>query len=113
VLKYKSLKIVALVVALGLPLLVAHPAFASDGNVTQVETFIRNIITLAAGLAGLVAAGFFVFGGFVYITSSGNPERLEKAKHTLIYSAIGLAVVIGAFVLANIVTDIAHNAFGK
>lgn len=111
--KYKTLKLVALLLAVGLPLLIAQPVFASDGNVAQVETFIRNIIKVVAGLAGLIATGFFVFGGFVYITSSGNPERLERAKHTLIYSGIGLAIVIGAFVLANIVTDIAYNAFGK
>jgi hypothetical protein len=111
--KYKSIKIIALIMAVALPLLIAHPVFASDGNVAQVETFIKNIIKVVAGLAGLVATGFFVFGGFVYITSSGNPERLEKAKHTLLYSGIGLAIVIAAFVISNIVTDIATSAFGK
>jgi hypothetical protein len=52
-------------------------------------------------------------GGFGYITSSGNPEKLDKSKHTLIWSAIGLAIVIGAFVISNIVTDLATSAFGK
>lgn len=111
--KYKSIKIIALIMAVALPLLIAHPVFASDGNVAQVETFIRNIIKVVAGLAGLVATGFFVAGGFVYITSTGNPERLDRAKHTLLYSGIGLAIVIAAFVISNIVTDIATSAFGK
>lgn len=102
-----------LLVALGLPIIVAHPAFASDGNVTQVENFIKSVIQVLASIAGLVAAGFFVAGGFIYITSSGNPERLERGKHTLWYSALGLAIVIGAFVLTSIVTDLATNAFGK
>lgn len=100
-------------VAVGLPLLIAHPALAADGSVSQVESFIRNIIKVVAGLAGLVATGFFVVGGFGYITSSGNPERLDRAKHTLIYSGIGLAIVIAAFVISNIVTDLATSAFGK
>jgi hypothetical protein len=111
--KYKNIKVVALFVALGLPLVLAHPAFAADGNVTQVENFIRSVIKVIAGLAGLVATGFFVAGGFGYITSSGNPEHLEKSKHTLLYSAIGLAIVIAAFVISNIVTDLATSAFGK
>lgn len=111
--KYKTLIPVALFVALGIPLVVAHPAFAAEGNVTQVENFIRSIIKVVAGLAGLVATGFFVVGGFGYITSSGNPERLDRAKHTLIYSGIGLAIVIAAFVISNIVTDLATGAFGK
>lgn len=111
--KYKNIKVVALFVALGLPIVLAHPAFAADGNVTQVENFIKSVIKVISGLAGLVATGFFVAGGFGYITSSGNPEHLEKSKHTLLYSAIGLAIVIAAFVISNIVTDLATSAFGK
>jgi hypothetical protein len=63
-------------------------------------------------LAGLVAAGFFVWGGVGYITSSGNPETLDRSKKTIFYSAIGLAIVLGAFVLTNIVSDLATGAFG-
>ncbi len=111
--KYKTVRLVALFVALGAPFVLAHPALAATGDVTQVENFIRSVIKVVAGLAGLVAAGFFVVGGFGYITSSGNPERLDKSKQTLIWSAVGLAIVIGAFIISNIVTDLATSAFGK
>ncbi|HET7302718.1 MAG TPA: pilin [Candidatus Saccharimonadales bacterium] len=111
--KIKNLIPVIAFVALGMPLLIAHPAFAADGSVGQVESFIRSVIKVLAGLAGLIAAGFFVVGGYGYITSSGNPERLDKAKSTLIHSAIGLAIVIAAFVIANIVTSLATNSFGS
>jgi hypothetical protein len=112
--KGKNLRrFVALFVAIGLPLVLSHPALAADGNVTQVESFIKSVIKVISGLAGLIATGFFVAGGFGYITSSGNPEHLEKSKHTLLYSGIGLAIVIAAFVISNIVTDLATSAFGK
>ena len=105
--------IVSLFVVLGMPLLISHPALAASGDVAQVESFIRNVIKLVAGLAGLVATGFFVAGGFTYITSSGNPEQMDKAKRTLTWSAIGLAIVIAAFVISNIVTALATQAFGS
>ena len=109
----KTSLILALVIAVGLPIVLAEPAFAqTPGGVSNVENFIRSVITVLAGLAGLVATGFFVAGGFTYITSSGNPEQLDKAKRTLTWSAIGLAIVIAAFVLANIVTTLATQAFG-
>jgi hypothetical protein len=110
--KYKTLKAVALIVALAAPLVLVAPALAADGDVAKTQDFIKNIIKVAAGFAGLIAAGFFVVGGFGYITSSGNPEKLDKSKHTIIWSAIGLAIVIAAFVLVNIVTDLATSAFG-
>lgn len=107
-----NLRFLALYVTIGLPFVLTQTAFAASGDIGSVESFIRSIIQVVAGLAGLIATGFFVIGGFSYITSSGNPEHLDKAKRTLMYSAIGLAITIGAFVLSNIVGDLAHRAFG-
>jgi predicted small integral membrane protein len=73
--------------------------------------FAQNVIQVLVTLAGLLAAAFFVMGGINYISSSGNPERLDRAKKTIIYSGIGLAFCIGAFVLTNIVTQLANSSF--
>jgi TRAP-type C4-dicarboxylate transport system permease small subunit len=94
------------------PLLVASPVFAESADVAKIQTFIQSIIQILATLAGLLSVGFFVYGGIGYITSSGNPESLDKSKKTILYSAIGLAVVLGAFVLSNIITQLATSAFG-
>ncbi len=83
-----------------------------SAEIGQIENFIRNIIQAVAGLSGLVATGFFIIGGYGYITSSGSPELLERSKRTLVYSSAGLAITTGAFALSNIVTNIANNSFG-
>jgi len=88
-------------------------AFAATAGITQIQSFLQNVIQTMAALAGLVAAVFFVIGGFHYITSSGNPLALEKAKKTIIYSAFGLVIVLAAFVLSNVVNDLGTQAFGK
>lgn len=109
-----QLKIVATIVAAGLPFVLASSAYAVDvAGVENVSNFIRSVITVIAGLAGLVATGFFVAGGFMYITSSGNPEHLDRAKRTLLWSGIGLAIVIAAFVISNIIVSLSTNAFGS
>lgn len=105
-------KLIAFLVA-GTQLLYAHPAFAATAGVSNVENFIRSVITVMAGLSGLVATGFFVVAGFSYITSSGNPENLDRAKRTMMSSALGLAIILGAFVISQIVTTLATNAFGS
>lgn len=107
-----DIKITLLIVALGLPLVLPSTALAATAGVSNVENFIRSIITVFAGLAGLVATGFLVAGGFTYITSSGNPEHLDRGKRTITYALIGLAITIGAFVISNIVTTLASSAFG-
>lgn len=111
--KRTRLKFIALYVMVGLPGVLTQSAFAESGDVSSVEGFIKSVIKVIASLAGLVATGFFVVGGFGYITSSGNPEHLDRSKKTILYSAIGLAITIAAFVISNIVTTLATNAFGS
>jgi hypothetical protein len=103
----------ASVVIIGIPWLVNGSALAASGDVGQIDSFLQSVIQALAGLAGLIATGFFVLGGFRYITSSGNPEHLERAKRTIMFSATGLAITIAAFVLSNIVTGLATSAFGN
>lgn len=93
-------------------LIVASPVFAQSADVSKVQNFIQNVIQIFVTLSGLVATGFFVWGGIGYITSSGNPEALDRSKKTILFSSIGLAIVLGAFVLSRIVTQLATTAFG-
>ncbi|HUB93604.1 MAG TPA: TrbC/VirB2 family protein [Verrucomicrobiae bacterium] len=103
--------------AAALPFTLAGQAFADTtstvAGVSNIETFIRSVIAVITSVAGLIAITFIVIGGLGYITSSGNPHHLEKAKRTLIYAGLGLSISIGAFVLGNIVTSLATNAFGN
>ncbi len=111
--KLNKLTLASTLLAFGCLIAFPDSAFAQgSGDVGQVENFIRNVIQAIAGLAGLIATGFFVVGGFGYITSSGNPEVLDRSKRTLFYSGLGLAITVGAFVLSSIVGGIASSAFG-
>lgn len=101
---FKSLLITALVTA--------SSVYAQSDDVAKVENFMQNIIQTLVTLAGILAALFFVWGGVGYITSSGNPENLEKSKKTIFYSGLGLAISLAAYVLSNVVTQLAQGAFG-
>ena len=55
----------------------------------------------------------FGLGGYGYITSSGSADGLDKAKKTVYYSVIGLAISAGSFVLSNAVLEMAKQSFGN
>src|SRR5687768_16291280 len=59
------------------------------------------MITVAAVLCIL----FVVFGGYYYMTSAGNPEKLERAKKTLRNAFIGFVVVLGAGTLVAVMQN--------
>lgn len=110
--RFINLRVATITAALS-PFVMSSLTFAADANVSSIETFIKSIVNILASLAGLVAAAFFVWGGFGYITSSGNIERLDRSKRTLFHSGLGLVIVLAAFVIANVVTSLATSAFGS
>ena len=46
---------------------------------------------------------FIVIGGFMYMTSAGNEERVEKGKETVTNALVGLVIVILAYTIAKLV----------
>lgn len=90
----------------------ATPALAASGDVAKIEGFITNLIQILASLAALISVVFIIIGGIGYITSAGNPETLEKSKKTILFAAIGLVIVLAAFILTSIISDLATGAFG-
>ena len=79
-------------------------AFHTDECINPSD-MVKNIIQWVIGIAGVVSAIFVVYGGIAYATSSGDPSKIQKAKSTIIYALIGLAVVA----LAEIITAFVSN----
>ncbi len=65
------------------------------------DQFFIGIFNQVILWAGVIAAIMIVWGGIQYITSTGNPQAVSKAKNTILYSVIGLLIVIMAAVLVN------------
>jgi hypothetical protein len=76
-----------------------------------MHSFVTPIVSTIAVLASLASVFFLINGGIQYMTSSGNPERLQHAKMVIRNALIGLVIVIGAGVLTAILTH-AYTASG-
>lgn len=53
---------------------------------------------------GAICVIFIIIGGIKYATSGGDSEKVKKAKDTLLYALIGLAIAILAGVIVSLVT---------
>ena len=69
----------------------------------KFEIIITNITAIATHVAAFIAVGFVIFGGFLFILSSGNTEKTTKARKTIINAAIGLVIAIMARVITEII----------
>jgi TRAP-type C4-dicarboxylate transport system permease small subunit len=74
--------------------------------VTSSDSIIHLFQTLldAATHVGLAAAALFLaWAGFLYMTASGSPRRMESAKDAAFAAIGGLAIVLMAHTIAQLI----------
>lgn len=64
---------------------------------------VTNLFNAVLALAGAVAVVFIIWGGIQYTLSQGDASKIKKAKDTLLYSIVGLVIVMFSFVILNYV----------
>lgn len=69
-----------------------HLLFASS----IIASFVNPILTGMIVTGSLVCVLCVTWAGFMYITSSGNPNKLAKAKQLIVRALLGLVIIIGA-----------------
>ncbi len=72
---------------------------------TNINSVIGTVIKAILGISGSAALLMFVWGGFLWLTSAGNTDRIKKGKDTLVWAVIGLAVIFSAYTLVNAVVN--------
>ncbi len=64
---------------------------------------LQSILQIVFGIIGSIAVLIILIAGFKFISSSGNPESIAKARETIIYAIIGLVVAMLAEVIVSFV----------
>ena len=64
----------------------------------------NGVALIAAALGGAVAAIFVVYSGYLYISSSGDPQRMAQARGSLIGVAVGLTIIGGGFLIPTTIS---------
>lgn len=83
---------------------------ATDSGCVSPDTMITNTIQWVIGIAGAISLIFIVYGGISYITSAGDPNKVQKAKSMILYALIGLAIVALAEAITAFVSSTIRNA---
>lgn len=61
------------------------------------------------GLVGGVGLLFIIYGGYLILSSQGDPTQLRKGKSYITYSIIGIILAIAGFALYQIISvDVLH-----
>lgn len=69
-----------------------------DGSGDAVLQSVLNTVYFVAGVTAVIV---IIVAGYSYVTSSGDSSRVARAKNAILYAAIGLAVVLAAFMITQ------------
>jgi amino acid transporter len=82
----------------------------ADWGTLSLEELIATrgveLINFFIGFAAFIAVVMLVVGGYLFITSAGDPEKTEKAQKTITAAIIGLIIVFIARAIVFFVVDI-------
>ena len=71
---------------------------------------IRIIINYVLYFLGLVATIMIIYAGFLYITAAGDDGKTEEAKKVILYTALGIIVILLSFAIVHTVLSVGLNA---
>lgn len=79
-------------------------AIGGDGA-RPLSGVVKTVVDTLLYFVGALSVIMIIYGGFKYITSSGESSAVASAKNTILYSVIGLAIAALAFSIVNFVVD--------
>ena len=75
-----------------------------DGE-AKINNTVENLVRILSVVVGIIAVIMIIVGGFHYITSGGDSNKVSTAKNTIIYAIIGLVIAVLAQVIVGFVID--------
>lgn len=101
-------------------------AFAQDNGVEEgvriFENFgftnvdprviVARIIQVFLGLLATIALGIVLYGGFLWMFSSGDSTKLSRARLLLVQGAVGLAIILSSVTIVTFILNALIDATG-
>ena len=86
----------------------------SDGKITNplaskgydtINDFIKAILQGAIKIGIPIIALAIIYSGFLFVSARGNSEKLSEAKNALLYTCLGAAILLGAWAIAQLISE--------
>ncbi len=84
--------------------------YSEEELASVIWTIVMNVMTMVLGVVGYLAVGFVIWGGFLYLFSTGDPGRAAKGKKTITNSLIGTVICIIASTITGAISGIISGA---
>lgn len=78
-----------------------------------LEVVFSNLLFLSSAFFLLALFIMLVSGGFTYLTSFGNPEKVKKAQGTIKFAIIGFVIFLASYLILTLIDFLFLGGQGK
>ena len=79
-----------------------NPFKGGDSLFDLLKTVVNDILLPIGAILAVLA---FIYAGFKYVTARGDSAKIKAAHNTLLYVAIGTAVLMGSWAIASVIQN--------
>lgn len=80
------------------------------GNIT-FNDLIGRVVKGLMSFMGMILFVFYIYAGLLWMLASGNDEQITKAKNILVWATLGVAVMLGSYVIVKFIFSDALKLF--
>jgi type II secretory pathway component PulF len=77
---------------------IAHASGVLD-DAPSIPQLLLNILNFLLQVFGIIAIIALLISGIFYLTAYGSEDRIKTAKRGMLYSVIGIAVVLSGMII--------------
>lgn len=89
-----------------IPMIVGAAKIEKPIKSESFTELLQAIIEWITDIAVVIAPLIIVYGGFLHITSAGDPAKSSQGKKVILYAAIGLIIALLARSLISVLEEI-------
>jgi hypothetical protein len=78
-------------------------------NISSIPDFVNVLLGYVVKAGAVVAVCAFIYSGYLFVKARGNDTELSKAKTVFYSTVIGVAVLLGAQLIASILVGTIKN----
>ena len=67
------------------------------------DQILQNGLNIMYAIMAIIAVIVVIIGGLMYASSAGNAPSIIKAKGMILYSIVGIIVILSAFAITNFI----------
>jgi hypothetical protein len=82
---------------------------SDSGGTATLPQIIGGVISTIMGILGVIVVLIILWGGFIWMTAGGEPDKVDKAKKMIYSGIIGLVIIFASYAIAQFVIGSLQN----